>query len=286
MMPTGPLVSVVIPTCNRAALLTRAIQSVRQQTYGNLEIIVVDDASTDDTRKIVGSLADPRIRYIRHDVNRGGAAARNTGIRAARGEYIAFLDDDDEWESVKTEVQLRVLEDQNYDAVLCTSDEHGARLSKFEGKKMIDLEDLRRGRFTAGGTGVLMARANVLKDTMFDETLPRYQDWDLFIRIAQKYAIAYNNKPLVRYNEGAHDRISNKILNMSARELEAQLCMVEKHKSFFGNKWFMWHMCRGLLYGIKHRPDKAEHIVYMIRHYGVLNVALALMRRFYQKFGE
>lgn len=281
-MPASPLVSVVIPTRNRTALLARAIQSVRQQTYENLEIIVVDDASTDDTQKIVGGLADPRIRYIRHDVNRGGPAARNTGILAARGEYIAFLDDDDEWESVKTEAQLRFLEDQNYDAVLCTSDEHGARLSKFEGKKMIDLEDLRRGRFTAGGTGVLMAKADVMKRTLFDEDLPRYQDWDVFIRIGQKYRIGYLNKPFIRYNEGAHERISNKIISMPVSGLEKELRMVHKHRDFFGEKLYKWHVCQFMLYGIKYRSDKRAHLFYLVRNYGVTNVAKLLSKRFWQ----
>src|SRR5512138_1185650 len=94
-----PLVSVVIPTYNRAPLLERAIHSVLSQTYTNLEVIVIDDASTDDTQDRIKNLqlADIRIQYIRHDRNRGSQAARNTGIHAAKGKYVAFLDSDDEW---------------------------------------------------------------------------------------------------------------------------------------------------------------------------------------------
>lgn len=278
-----PLVSVVMPTFNRARLLDRAIRSVLNQTYRKLEIIVVDDAARDNTLDVVKAIHDDRVRYIRHDTNRGGSAARNTGIRAAKGEYIAFLDDDDEWESVKTEEQLRFLEGQDCDAVLCTSDEHGTRLSKFAGKKMVDLEDLRRGRFTSGGTGVLMARSDVMKATMFDENLPRYQDWDVFIRIGQQYRIGYLNKPFVRYNEGTHERISNEIIGMPVSALENELQMVHKHREFFGEKWFRWHICRFMLYGIKYRPDKAAFISYMIKNYGVQNVIKALARRFWQK---
>lgn len=83
--PANPTVSVVIPTYNRAHLLGRAIQSVLNQTYHDFEIIVVDDGSTDNTEKVVKSFNDPRIHYIRHDQNRGGSAARNTGIKMARG---------------------------------------------------------------------------------------------------------------------------------------------------------------------------------------------------------
>lgn len=98
-----PTVSVVIPTYNRAHLVGRAIQSVLNQTYQDFEIIVVDDGSTDNTEEVVKSFNDPRIRYIRHDQNRGGSAARNTGIKMARGEYIAFQDSDDEWLPEKLE---------------------------------------------------------------------------------------------------------------------------------------------------------------------------------------
>jgi glycosyltransferase involved in cell wall biosynthesis len=278
-----PLVSVVMPTYNRASLLGRAIRSALNQTYNNLEIIVVDDASSDDTPDVVKAFQDQRVRYIRHDTNRGGSAARNTGIRNATGEFIAFLDDDDEWEPTKTEEQLRVLERECYDAVLCTSDEHGGRLSKFEGKQTVELEDLRHGRFTAGGTGVLMARANVVNETMFDESLPRYQDWDVFIRIGQKYRIGYLNRPFVRYNEGAHDRISNKIINMPGAALENEVRMVHKHRAFFGEKWFKWHVCRFMLYGIKYRKDKGAHLAYMVRNYGVATVLAVLVKRVWQK---
>jgi glycosyltransferase involved in cell wall biosynthesis len=272
-----------MPTFNRARLLERALASALNQTYRRLEVIVVDDASPDNTPVVVRNAADDRVRYIRHDANKGGSAARNTGIRAARGEYIAFLDDDDEWEPEKTEEQLKSLMNGNFDAVLCTSDEHGERLSKFDGKKTVDLEDLRRGRFTAGGTGVLLARADVVRATLFDETLPRYQDWDVFIRIGQQYRIGYVNKPFVRYNEGAHDRISNRILNLPAAALENELRMLHKHRAFLGEKWFRWHVCRFMLYGIKYRRDKAAHLMYMVRHYGAGAVLKVFARRLWQK---
>jgi len=86
MAEKAPKVSVVIPTYNRAHLVGRAIRSVLNQTYQDFEIIVVDDGSTDNTKEVVKSFNDPRIRYIRHEKNRGGSAARNTGIRAARGK--------------------------------------------------------------------------------------------------------------------------------------------------------------------------------------------------------
>ncbi len=93
----SPIFSVLIPTYNRANLLPRAIQSVLHQTYTNFEILVVDDASTDNTSTIVKQFKDERITYTCRDVNQGNAAAKNSGISQARGQYIAFLDDDDEY---------------------------------------------------------------------------------------------------------------------------------------------------------------------------------------------
>lgn len=91
-----PKVSVIIATYNRADLLTRAVNSVLAQSFTDYEIIVVDDCSSDDTQEVIRTFTDPRVRPLRHETNQGAAAARNTGISQAKGEYIAFLDDDDE----------------------------------------------------------------------------------------------------------------------------------------------------------------------------------------------
>jgi glycosyltransferase involved in cell wall biosynthesis len=279
-----PLVSVIIPTHNRASMLPRAIRSVQRQTYPHLEIIVIDDASVDNTPEVVKSFEDPRIHYIRHDTNRGGSASRNTGIRAATGEYIAFLDDDDEWEPEKTEEQLKVIRD--YDAVTCTSFPSSSDVSKLSSKKTVELDELLQGKFTYGGTGVLMAKENVLKQTMFDESLPRCQDWDLFIRIAMNYKIAYLNKPLLRSSDGLHPRITNSVLNVPIPELEHQFRMIHKHKQLFGTTWFKRHMSAALLFGIKNRRDKFSLLAYAIRWYGLANVVRALAIRFEEKMSE
>ena len=97
MMP--PCVSVIVPTFNRAEYLPRAIKSVFAQTFQDFEVVVVDDGSTDDTERYVGKLLESghRVEFFRHSGNLGAQAARNTGIRKSRGEWIAFLDSDDEW---------------------------------------------------------------------------------------------------------------------------------------------------------------------------------------------
>ena len=102
-----PTVSIIIPTYNREQLLGRAIKSVLAQTYQDFELIIVDDGSTDNTERLVKSFNSEKTRYIRHRKNKGPAAARNTGIRSAKGDYIAFQDSDDEWMPEKLEKQMR-----------------------------------------------------------------------------------------------------------------------------------------------------------------------------------
>jgi len=110
-----PEVSVVIPTYNRAQFIERCVCSALQQTYRDLEVIVVDDGSNDGTDIRIDNLkrTDSRLHFLRHDKNRGAQAARNTGIYAARGKYIAFLDSDNEWMPDKLERQLPLFENNN-----------------------------------------------------------------------------------------------------------------------------------------------------------------------------
>ena len=104
-----PLVSVIIPTRNRARFLAGAVKSVLEQSYNDFEIIVVDDCSSDDTTALMESFRGSGIRYFRHDRRLGGASARNTGIHQSTGEYIAFLDDDDEWYPEKLGRQMSTI---------------------------------------------------------------------------------------------------------------------------------------------------------------------------------
>ena len=105
-----PKVSVIIPTYNRAELLPLAIKSALNQTFNDIEIIVSDDKSTDDTREVVRSFADERIKYVLNKGKKGPSATRNTAILASEGEYIAFLDDDDEWLPDKLQKQIGDME--------------------------------------------------------------------------------------------------------------------------------------------------------------------------------
>ncbi len=114
------LVSIIIPTYNRANLVIRAIESALNQTYRNIELIVIDDGSKDQTPQIISQIKDPRIRYIRYEENRGASHARNVGLSLAKGEFISFLDSDDEFLPQKIEKQLEAFEkSENVGAVYC-----------------------------------------------------------------------------------------------------------------------------------------------------------------------
>ena len=111
---TDGLVSVIMPSWNTGRFIAESIQSVLGQTYRDLELIIVDDCSTDDTDEVVASFTDSRIRYIKNEENMGAALSRNRAMREARGEWIAFLDSDDLWESEKLEKQIAFMKDNGY----------------------------------------------------------------------------------------------------------------------------------------------------------------------------
>jgi len=179
-MEEKPKVSVIIPTFNRAKLLSQSIKSVLDQSYQDFEIIVVDDASTDNTEKIVEGFDKRKVKYIRHKKNKGGAVARNTGIKAARGEYIAFQDSDDKWLPDKLEKQMEIFKN----------------LSPEVGIVYTGLWWILKRNFVAAPT-ILVRKKCLEKIGMFNERLPRLQDWELAINLSRYYMFKYVDEPLV-----------------------------------------------------------------------------------------
>ncbi len=197
----NPSVSVVLPTHNRAALLPRSINTVLDQSYKDLELIVVDDCSGDSTLEVLAGINDPRIRTVRLEVNSGPSAARNAGIRASVGKFIAFQDSDAEWLPKKLERQMDLLErsiDQDQRTAACYS---RFAISSKDKQKIVpsDPAHLLQGdiyrRVLQGNvvdTPAILIRRDLL-DTVgfFDETLSKLEDWDLALRLSQKYPIAF-----------------------------------------------------------------------------------------------
>jgi len=225
----NPTVSVVIPTYNRAHLLGRAIQSVLNQTYQDFELIVVDDGSSDNTEEVVTNFADPRINYLRHEQNRGAATARNTAIKTARGEYIAFLDSDDEWLPEKLDKQMKVFRNvpSRVGVVytdLWTISEDGQRKYWHSSRVMpedgIIYEHLIGDRLTGiSMPSIVLRRECFTRVGMFDEEFPRLIDRDLFIRLSRHYYFYHIAEALVNYYQTGKRISSDDRLLIKAQKL-------------------------------------------------------------------
>lgn len=198
-MQARPLVSVVIPNHNRLFELERSLKSVLGQTYGNLEIIIVDDNSV-NIESIVGmlnSIDDSRIVLVRHTENKGGGAARNSGIVASRGEYIAFLDSDDEWKSTKIEKQLEILSNSSTEdaVVFCKSEFISDKRTYVMPRRGIeDSERVCDYLFVNDGcmaTPTLLVSSKLAKKLLFNPDLRRHQDFDFLLRIGGSGARFY-----------------------------------------------------------------------------------------------
>lgn len=193
------MVSVIIPTYNRANLIERSARSVLNQTYKDLELIIVDDGSTDNTEQVVKAINDTRLVYVKQK-NTGACAARNNGINLASGEYIAFHDSDDVWHSDKLEKQIKILKETEADLVFCS-------MYKIEDGKKVGLigDRFPIGFFPASGlpfgisTQTLCAKSKVFKTLHFDEKMPRIQDFEILLRISKEFKMYYLEEPLVDY---------------------------------------------------------------------------------------
>jgi glycosyltransferase involved in cell wall biosynthesis len=201
-MTRSPRVSVVMPVYNRAALMTRAIGSVLIQDFKDLEIIVVDDGSTDGLESSLAPFSSAPIRLIRQDANKGSAAARNRGIGEARGEYIAFLDSDDEWLPGKLALQLASLESSPREAAVSITGYFlmRDRLGRREARPLAPQRDWHR--YLLGGCTVSMGSCALMRRGIFDEIgffddeMRRLYDWDWLLRYTATRRIANLAEPL------------------------------------------------------------------------------------------
>ncbi len=207
------LVSVIIPTRNRATLLERAVLSVLGQTFQKFEIIIIDDASSDSTQKLLVRLArqDSRIRIIRHSSASGGAAARNAGIAASSGRWVSFLDDDDIWLPEKLETQIDVL-NNNPGTMACTCSYRvfmpfGCKHSVHPPAD-VSLDILLQANIMGGASTCMCAGESLKRIGGFDEQLPSAQDWDLWIQLRLEGKIVSCNKVLVHYDSHFGPRIT------------------------------------------------------------------------------
>lgn len=195
-----PFVSVIIPTYNRSAYVKDAIESVLSQSYSNLEIIVVDDGSTDDTRDVITLFAD-RVRYFYQD-NKGPSSARNMGISEATGDFVAFLDSDDLWRQDKLEKQLKLFGENSRLGLVASGHDvinhRGEHILSYilKPKELNQLHSRRIIRNLFSTPSVLVRKSCFDSVGVFDEKLYFAEDWDMWLRIISAYDAAMVNEPL------------------------------------------------------------------------------------------
>lgn len=228
-------ISVIIPTHNRADLLPRAIKSVQNQTLPVDEIIVVSDGSTDNTDEVVQEMQnkDERIKLISYYPGHNGNYARNQGLAAATGEYIAFLDDDDEWLPEKTEKQMKVFQDNPtyglvYTAQNCIFTDTGIAYNTKPSWK----GDLAQRIFLHNDIGTpsqVIVKADILKKTgNFDLELGALQDYDLWIRCCQVTKIGFVKEPCINYYNASS---TNQVSANTEKFIRASRHIVKKYES-------------------------------------------------------
>lgn len=213
-------VSVIIPTYNREKVIARAIESVIDQSYSKLEIIIIDDNSTDNTEEIVKKITDRRIVYKKLDRRRGPAYARNMGVKLAAYDLIAFQDSDDVWMQDKLEMQIKYMEEnKDFDMVYCAFMHGGERNYKVPSNKHskshlegeIYKELLRENKI---GTPTMLVKKQVFEQVGgFNIDIHAYEDWEFAIRVAKEHKIGYVDKILVEAyssNDGVNSNEKNK----------------------------------------------------------------------------
>ncbi|WP_084568963.1 glycosyltransferase family 2 protein [Halostagnicola larsenii] len=237
---TRPTVSVIIPSYNRFRRTQRSVDSVAQQSYPNIELIVVDDGSDRELEEVLSIPDDVFTQYyiIRHEANRGANAARNTGVRSASGKYISFLDSDDEFHDGYLETVVNTFESTSpdcagvYTSYVMVYDQGDDSISEvIEGKTVIDDIIVRNkiGSFSS----VTIRRDILIRLGLLDESLPSKQDYDIYLRILKEGYFLYGvSDPLV--NHHIHEnRISSDISAKKAGKSK----LYEKHSDILDKRW-------------------------------------------------
>lgn len=209
-----PQISVVIPVFNGADTIYSCVRSVIMQSFQDIEVIIVDDCSTDNTSDIVEQIDDPRIRLIKHEVNKGACAARNTGVQASQSDWIAFQDSDDEWLVSKLDKLWAAIQAQGHDLIgayssmvvidkRALSDKRRLKTRhvppyKYSLRELTDgLASLSLYTNVVSTQTLVVRKSAIIEIGLFDEHLRSLQDWDLVLRLSHKGRIAYIDEPLV-----------------------------------------------------------------------------------------
>ena len=225
------LVSVIIPSYNRENTIERAVKSVLDQTYSNLEVIVVDDCSKDRTKEVVEGIDDPRVRYCVLPTNSGACVARNHGVSVAAGEIVAFQDSDDVWHTDKLEKQLAFMLDNGYEFVSCGF----VRIDDSGNEQQVGLVDIPEDpkllwcRLLDNNwisTQTIVCYKYCFEKIGFDRNIKRYQDWDLSLQAAEHFRLGTLNECLV------DAYLQDNSITLRVVDPSLKTAIIRKHQSF------------------------------------------------------
>ena len=282
-MKKRPLVSVIIPTRNRAGLLLRALESARGQDYDDLQIIVVDDASGDGTREALAALRrkDERITYFSNPRPLGGMGARNAGIMNAKGEYVSFLDDDDEWLPSKVSRQVGFLEENpEVGAVSCWYImKSGERTRKVKKLPVFAFDDILWKNFPGSFSFCLLRRSVFDSIDLPDETLPSAQDWDFWLKVSQKFRIGVVPEYLVLY----HRHHAPKISSSYKDKLTGHRMIYDRYREYMDDKCRRHHLKYINFYASlssHSSKDRLRHLVKLPLYFSMKSDIVFLLRGF------
>ncbi len=256
------LVSIIIPTYARPDNLSRAISSCLNQSYNNIEILVVDDNNPDslgrkETEELMVSFKeDVRIKYIKHPENKNGAAARNSGIKQAKGKFLSFLDDDDELlvNNIREQVYALEISDENIGAVYCKFKMYDKNEFVFESKSSNEgnlTNEILLAKSEICSSTLLMKKEAIDKIGGFDESFQRHQDWEMLIRFFKYFTIELNNKYLVKrhYDSRINFPSTKKLIGIKVKYLSKFKETIDK--SGFKRKIYRIHYFHIFTYCLK-----------------------------------
>lgn len=227
MIINDVLVSVIMPCYNDEKFIRESISSVLSQTHSNLELLIVDDCSIDQSLKIINEYRkrDKRIRVFCNDLNRGAAFSRNLALRESKGEYIAFLDADDLWEKNKIELQLKFMTDNNYSfsyTNYSVIDENGNRTSiYFTGPKIITHSKFMKMSYV--GCLTVMYKKDIYPDLQIPNDIYKRNDYALWLKLSEKTHCYLFNKITALYRKRSANSISS----------SKKTTLVKYHKDLF-----------------------------------------------------
>ncbi len=246
-----PRFSVITATYNRCYILWRAIQSVLSQTYPFFELIIVDDASRDETEKLVQQFSDPRIRYFKLEKNRGASAARNFGLKKAKGELIAYLDSDNTWYPDFLEVmneafnkhkdKVLIFCKKNYRLTLIENGKEKRVRDEFSySRRFFDLKRLWHRRILIDTNTMCHKKKEIIKLGGWDENIKFWEDWELALRVSTKYpkGFLYLNRALLDYEQKIDITQSEKVFKLWESEERKIFNKYKGNPLLEGQTWF------------------------------------------------